>query len=521
MSRDVIVGVDAGTSVIKAVAFDRDGGELACAGRPNEYANLPGGGVEQDMARTWEDTAAVLRDLAHQVEGLDRRILALAVTGQGDGTWLMDQDGEPVAPAWLWLDSRAAAIVREFDQDGVRALVYRYTGCGMNACNQSAHLVWLKRHAPHLLARTATACHCKDWLYFKLTGERVTDTSEGTFTFGDFRTRRYVPELTAALGLAAEAHLLPPMIDGSSTTHPLTRSGAAATGLPEGLPVALGYLDVLCTGLGAGIYEPGRAIGCSIVGSTGMHMRFVPDATTLRLGPEPSGYTMPFPVPGSVTQMQSNMAATLNIDWVVDRAREAAELLGHPFDRKTTLATLDARVLDARAAAVLYHPYIHEAGERGPFVDVNARAQFTGLSTRTTFLDLVRSVYEGLAFAARDCYAAMGHVPEEVRIAGGAARSKAMKTILAAVLDAPVRESARQEAGAAGAAMMAAVSIGLFPDLGAATARWVTPLLGDLVRPDPELAALYAQAFPAYVATRTVMPPVWADLAAIRSGAGA
>jgi erythritol kinase len=521
MSRDVIVGVDAGTSVIKAVAFDRDGREVASAGRPNEYVDLPGGGVEQDMARTWEDAAGVLRDLARQVEGLERRILALAVTGQGDGTWLMDQDGEPVAPAWLWLDSRAAGIVREFDYSGVRALVYRHTGCGMNACNQSAHLVWLKRYAPHLLARAATACHCKDWLYFKLTGERVTDMSEGTFTFGDFRTRSYVPEITAALGLSSEVHLLPPMVDGSRTTHPLTRAGAAATGLPEGLPVALGYLDVLCTGLGAGIYEPGRAIGCSIIGSTGMHMRFVPEAAVLRLAPEPSGYTMPFPVPGSVTQMQSNMAATLNIDWVVDRAREAAELLGHPFDRKTTLATLDARVLDVRPAAALYHPYIHEAGERGPFVDVNARAQFTGLSMRTSFLELVRAVYEGLAFAARDCYAAMGHVPEEVRVAGGAARSRAMKTILAAALDAPVRESARQEAGAAGAAMMAAVAVGLFADLGAATARWVTPLLGDLVHPDPALAAIYAQAFPTYVATRTVMPPVWADLAALRSGPGA
>ena len=519
MRRDVIVGVDAGTSMIKAVAFDLDGNEIAAAGLPNHYVDLPGGGVEQDMARTWRDAAAVLRDLAGLMPDLDRRALALAVTGQGDGTWLVGPDGEPVAPAWLWLDFRTAAIVRELDRSGVRALMYCHTGCGLNACNQSAHLVWLKRHTPEVLARTATACHCKDWLYFQLTGELVTDVSEGTFTFGDFRTRSYEPEVLAALDLGEERRLLPPMIDGSRQTHALTATAAGATGLPEGLPVSLGYLDVLCTALGGGIYEPGRAIGCSIVGSTGMHMRFVADALALRLGREPSGYTMPFPVPGSVAQMQSNMAATLNIDWVVDRAREAAELLGHPFDRRTTLATLDARVIEAKPAAALFHPYIHEAGERGPFVDVNARAQFTGLSTRTGFLDLVRAVYEGLAFAARDCYGAMGHVPDEIRVAGGAARSKALKTILAAALDAPVRESARQEAGAAGAAMMAAVAIGVFPDLAVATRRWVTPLLGDLVQPDPGLAALYARAFPAYVATRAAMPPIWAALAALRSGA--
>ena len=112
MSRDVIVGIDAGTSVLKAVAFDLDGTEIASAGRPNHYADLPGGGIEQDMVRTWADCAAVLRSLGELVPGLGGRVLALAVTGQGDGTWLIDLAGEPVARAWLWLESRAAGIVR-------------------------------------------------------------------------------------------------------------------------------------------------------------------------------------------------------------------------------------------------------------------------------------------------------------------------------------------------------------------------------------------------------------------------
>ena len=270
MSRDLIVGIDAGTSVLKAVAFDLDGREIASTGLPNHYADLPGGGVEQDMARTWNDAVTVLRDLAGAVPDLRGRVVALAVTGQGDGTWLVGREGEPVAPAWLWLDSRAAGIVRELDRSGARAAMYRHTGCGLNACNQSAHLLWLKRHAPELLARTAAACHCKDWLYLNLTGELVTDVSEGTFTFGDFRTRSYDDAVLAALGLAAERRLLPQMIDGSRQTHPLSTAAAAATGLPEGLPVSLGYLDVLCTALGGGVYEPGRAIGCSIAGSTGM-----------------------------------------------------------------------------------------------------------------------------------------------------------------------------------------------------------------------------------------------------------
>ena len=138
-----------------------------------------------------------------------------------------------------------------------------------------------------------------------------------------------------------------------------------------------------------------------------------------------------------------------------------------------------------------------------------ARAQFHGLSTRHDFLDLTRAVYEGLAFAARDCYAAMGSIPPEIRVTGGAARSKALRAILGAALNTKVRTSTREEAGAAGAAMTAAVSIGVFPDMERCIERWVTPLLGDAPEPDAALAARYDRLFPAYVAARKASAPVW------------
>jgi erythritol kinase (D-erythritol 1-phosphate-forming) len=519
MSKDLIVAIDAGTSVIKALAFDLEGKQVAAAARPNRYDSAPGGAVEQDMARTWSDTAATLTELVERVEGLPRRIAALAITGQGDGTWLVGPDGAPAAPAWLWLDSRAAGIVAECDANGVREAIYRYTGSGMNACNQSAQLLWLERNSRDVLDRAATGQHCKDWLYLNLTGVRATDVSEGTFTFGDFRTRRYVPEILERLGLSGRRALLPEMIDGSRTTHPLQPGIAERLGLPAGVPVSLGYLDVLCTALGGGLYEPGLAVGCSIVGSTGMHMRFVPDAPALTLRNEPGGYTMPFPVPDTVAQMHSNMAATLNIDWIVEIGRQASGLLGHEVDRGEALRALDARVLDATPGAALFHPYIHEAGERGPFIDAAARAQFIGLTSRVGYLDLVRAVYEGLAMAALDCYRAMDYAPEEIRVAGGAGRSKALKTILAGVTGAPVRESTREEAGAAGAAMIAAVGIGAFPDMAAAAKTWVAPTLRDTVPPDPALTALYRELFPLYVEARRATAPVWHGLARSRGEA--
>jgi erythritol kinase len=120
--------------------------------------------------------------------------------------------------------------------------------------------------------------------------------------------------------------------------------------------------------------------------------------------------------------------------------------------------------------------------------------------------------------AARDCYAAMGRLPDEVRVAGGAARSKALKLLLASALGVPVRESTRAEAGAAGAAMMAAVAIGAFSDMAGAVAKWVAPTLRDTIPPDPALQAIYDKLFPIYVEARQAMPPIWSDLASVRRG---
>ena len=188
--------------------------------------------------------------------------------------------------------------------------------------------------------------------------------------------------------------------------------------------------------------------------------------------------------------------------------------------RTDLLPRIDALALSADAGRALYHPYISTAGERGPFLAPEARASFTGLDSNTGLAEFVRVLLEGLAFAARDCYSAMGDTPAEVRIAGGAARSEAMRTILAAVLNRPVRGIDREEAGAAGAAMIAAVQQGLYPDMAACVADWVAPYLAAAERPDPALAAAYERLFPPYVHTRTALAPLWTALSAAGRGAG-
>jgi len=517
-SRDVIVGIDAGTSMIKTVAFTRDGRQLGESALPNSYSASAGGRVEQDMARTWKDMVAAVRGLAAAVPELAARAAAIAVTGQGDGTWLIDDDGRPVAPALLWLDSRAAGLVEAIRNSERNAPLYQRTGSGLNACQQGPQLAWLQAHTPEILSRATTVFHCKDWLYFLLTGQRATDPSEATFTCGDFRKRRFDAETARLIGISDLVRLFPEVVDGVAVTHPLSAAAAMETGLPEGIPVSLGYVDVICNALGAGLYDSAPDIGCTIIGSTGMHMRLAPDAGAVTLNAEATGYTMPFPVPGHYAQMQSNMAATLNIDWLLDVALDLLASEGVARSRTDLVRRIDEQVLQVRPGEVLFHPFISEAGERGPFVAHEACAQFSGLRSHHRYWDLMRAVMEGLAFAARDCYAAMGKLPRDVRITGGAARSRALCAILAAALDCKIRVCSRGEAGAAGAAMIAAVAIGRYPDMASCAEDWVRPHLKEAQEPDSVLAAHYAQLFPAYLDARLASRPVWKQLAALRAG---
>lgn len=509
MKDGVIIGIDAGTSVIKSVAFSTDGTQLAAAAIPNQYVTLPDGGAEQDMARTWADTATTLKQLTEQIPNLASRLIAISVTGQGDGMWLIDKAGDPVAPAWLWLDARAADIVEEFTTSEHYAAHYDRTGTGVNVCQMSVQLAWMQRHRPEVLAKATHAFHCQDWIYFNLTGDRVTDPSEANFTFGNYKNRVYNLDILDHLGAPQAKSLVTPIVDGTTTCGQLTDAAAKITGLKAGTPISLGYVDVLCTGLGGGLYDPTGQSGCTIVGSTGMHMRLQPDVSKVKLNVEKSGYTMAFPAPGMVAQIQSNMASTLNIDWLLDVARGILKDQGVEKSRADLLQNIDEKILVREPAKIMYHPYISKAGERGPFMEPAARAMFNGLDTTTDYYDMMRSVFESLAYAARDCYSAMGPIPKEIRITGGAARSKALRTILASVLNAKVRSVSREEAGAAGTAMIAAVQQKLFPDMTTCANTWVEPHLGASTDPDSGLTLRYEKIFPVYVETRKAMRPVW------------
>ncbi|MFK7942412.1 MAG: FGGY-family carbohydrate kinase [Paracoccaceae bacterium] len=508
---DIIIGIDAGTSVIKSIAFDLAGNQIAVASVPNQYQTRPDGAAVQSMDDTWADCAKTLRDLGEKVDKLSTRVAAVAVTGQGDGTWLIDRDNRPVTDAWLWLDARAAPVVERERGSAADRERFGITGAGLNACQMGAQLAHMKETSPEVIAAADAALHCKDWLYLNLTGVRATGPCEAVFTFGNFRTRTYDDRVLEALGLLSEKRLLPDIIDGTQTTHPLSAKAANETGLPAGVPVVLGFLDVPCTALGGGIYTHGAPAGCTIIGSTGMHMRATPQNDAF-FNDDLTGYIMPLPIPGMVAQIQSNMASTLNIDWLLNMAASMLKDFGQEATHSELIARIDEWLATSAPGQLLYHPYISEAGERGPFVDPAARASFIGLSTEHRFADMIRAAIEGLGLAARDCYTAMGSIPQEIRLTGGAARSDSLRRIFASTVGASVRTSTREEAGAAGAAMMAAVAIGAYPDMEHCIAEWVSPRLGAPEAPDATLRSVYDRIYPAYRDARVALGPIWGAL---------
>lgn len=515
---DILIGVDAGTSVIKSIAFNLTGKQVAVASTLNRYTVQADGSATQSPEDTWQDCAKTLRDLGELVPDLADRTVALAITAQGDGTWLIDRENRPVTDGWLWLDARASGVVRRLR--GLEADQKRYdtTGTGLNACQMGTQLRYIKETTPEVIAAADTALHCKEWLYLNLTGIRAADPSESNFTFGNYQTRQYDDSVFEALGLADERHLLPEIIDGTEITHPLIDTAALATGLKPGTPVSLGYVDVACTALGGGIYTEGSQGGCTVIGSTGIHLRATtPDAVFLNEGR--TGYVMCLPVPGMVAQFQTNMAATLNIDWLLTVAADLMADMGKSIAHRDLLSHIDRWIAASKPGGLIYHPYISQAGERGPFVDGAARASFIGLSSSHRFADLVCTVIEGLGLAARDCYALMGDMPSEIRLTGGAARSSELRRIFSASVNSSVRTSEREEAGAAGAAMIAAVATDVYDSMDSCIADWVTPLLGTAEAPDSDLVEIYDHTYAAYRLAREALVPVWAQLAAKRGSA--
>ncbi|MFP1627110.1 FGGY family carbohydrate kinase [Streptomyces sp. 5K101] len=451
----MFIGIDVGTSVVKAAAFDASGTALAVESRPVAL-DIRGGHVEQDMDEVYDAVVDVLGALTAGGED----VALVGLTGQGDGVWLVDEGGRPVRPAISWMDGRAHELVGKWLASGVFESVFRRTGSAMFPGCPGPVLAWLEQHEPQSLDAAATALYCKDMVFQRLTGLRATDVSDASMPFLDPHTRDYAPDVVDTLGLSHRSGLLPPVAD------PL------ATGtLPSGTPIANGPYDLPACALGAGVTAPGD--GLLIVGTC---LASLVATRNVDLAGEPAGLYISTDRPGDFLRAMPAMVGTAALDWV----------LATTGVRHTEVdALLAATPPGAHGVHVL--PYFAPSGERAPFVEPRLRAELSGVSLESTKADLIRATCEGIAFAARHCLDAAG-LTGTLAICGGGTRSPAWMRLFADALGRELR-IVEGEVGARGAVLASAARHGVELDV----AAWTAPT--SVVAPDPEWAAYYAKAY--------------------------
>jgi erythritol kinase (D-erythritol 1-phosphate-forming) len=219
----ILVGLDAGTSLIKAVAFDLAGHSIAEASVHNETIVRTQGASEQNIVAVWAGACACLRGLAEKIPDLRQRTITIGVTAQGDGLWGLDRNNAPVGDALIWLDESSAGIVQTLCRSGADRSIFRHTGTALSTSLQSAQLAWLKSSSDPRLDSLDVILHCKDWLYYCLTAVRATDRCEAVNSFGDLRTGTYSADVLQLLGVDDLRRVLPEIIDGANLNPPLPR----------------------------------------------------------------------------------------------------------------------------------------------------------------------------------------------------------------------------------------------------------------------------------------------------------
>ncbi|MEP6860890.1 MAG: FGGY family carbohydrate kinase [Deltaproteobacteria bacterium] len=476
----LVVGVDLGTQSCKAVVCDDQLRVLGDHQVAHATSHPQPGWAEQDP-RVWEAALAPAIGQALARAGAQpSEVVALALAGQLDGCVAVDATGAPLHPALIWQDKRATD---HLPVDPAR--LFAITGQVADASHLAAKARWLRA------AGIAAACWHQPTSYLveQLTGVRVLDRAHASTTMlYDLAAGAWSPELVAAFDL--DPATLPTIADAFAIAGPLHARGAALTGLPAGIPVAVGTGDDFATPLGAGVAGPGFAI-CAIgtaevVGALAARPTFDP-------APEPMVETHAYPTGAFFVE---------NPGWLSGGAvRWATRLLGVPSDKELDQLAASA---PPGAGGVTFIPAL--AGAMTPVWRATARGTLHGLVAAHDRAHVARAVLEGLAFAARDVVdrlTSMGLPTHEILLLGGGSASAVWDQIRADALQRPHHVAARTDTCAVGAAMLAAVAAGVVPDLETACAASPPP------RATFEPRASLDEAYERYRRVINQIAPLW------------
>lgn len=491
MEGALFLGLDVGTSGVKAILVAQDGEVVASALTPLSMSTPHPGWAEQDPDAWWAATVASIRQL--RAERPDAEVGGIGISGQMHSSVFLDRAGQVIRPALLWCDGRTteqcAQITRRAGGEGrLRDWVRNPALEGFTL----PKVLWLREKEPAAYGRLATVLLAKDFIRYRLTGALATEPSDasGTLMF-DPAGQRWSDETLSAVGVPRA--LLPDVGGSSEVLGRVTADAARLTGLAEGTPVVGGGADNACGAAGVGVVTPGEAVASW--GTSGTVL--APTAQPL-VDPGLRAHTFSHVVPGVWYLMGVVLSAAGAFNWYHQQL--ARELDETPASRNALDA--EAASVPPGAEGVTFLPYLQ--GERTPHRDASARGAFVGLSLAHSRAHLTRAVLEGICFALRDSVGILqelGLSPQSLLLTGGGAKSPLLRRLQAEVYGLPVQTVNREEGPAYGAALLAAVGTGAFPDLAAAARATLTRSAPEV----PDVAAHRAYDAP-YARFRALYP---------------
>jgi len=450
-----LIGLDVGTTGVKAVAISPDGEVLARAEEEYALAIPQPGWAEQDPEDWWRASERALAAVGA------KDAASVGLTGQMHGLVLLDEADRVLRPAILWNDQRTAAECAEIEERiGLERLI-ELTGNRALTGFTAPKLLWVRRHEPEVWARAAHMLLPKDYVRLRLEGEHAIDAAEasGTLLF-DVAGRRWSEEVCAALEIPLE--WLPP-------AHESTEIGGAG--------------DQQAGALGVGVVGPGPL--SVVLGTSGVVFAALPGYAA---DPQARVHVFCHAVPDTWEAMGVMLSAAGSLRWLRD-------VVGGDYEGLVT----EAERWPAGTEGLTFLPYLQ--GERTPHADPSARAVFEGLSLRHDRGALVRSVLEGVAYGLRDSLELLrelGVQPEAGRASGGGARSGLWLKIVASVLGIPIERTAVEEGAAYGAALLGGVAGGVFADAREAVEACVR--VRDVIEPDPAWRQVYEDGYRRFTA---------------------
>jgi L-xylulokinase len=448
-----LLGLDSGLTVTKAVVFRDDGKVVALARRDITQIEAVPRHVERDMAKHWQASAAAIREALERASasvGEDVRPVAVSVAGHGDGLYLLDREGAPLGLAATSLDSRAHALLQDWDMSGVSVRALELTGQRPIASSPAPLLAHMRNHELERFGRIGAILSCKDWLRYCMTGKVATDFTEASVAFTDIRTQRYSREALDLFGLSAVFSALPEILMPGEVSGYVTEEAARATGLAAGTPVATGLHDVTACAVGAGMIKSGTI---SVIAGTFSINEMLVDEPKTSIGWNARNGLRP----GQWMNMSISPASSTNLDWFLRTAARDALAGDDPF--ATLQAELDAVARDP--SDIVYLPYLYGS----PNAD-DVPAAFLGLRGWHGRGHMLRAVAEGIVFNHRhhiDLIDPNGEIGHEL-LTGGSSRNPFFGQLFADVLNRRVEVPEMPEAGALGAAIAAGIAGGIYRD---------------------------------------------------------